>query len=298
MSVVRKRLVITGNCQTQSLATALGLLLREVSIEALTVRPNPDRQWLDETAAAINGCDTWLSMNWIGNESLQKRITGIENLRIPSLWFAAFQPDMIYALDQSGQRFRGLNNYHSAIFLWAWKAGLTPEKAVSLFDDGLLNDLGYTRSWQDSVKAMETVFSKTHIEFLPFWRRLKRTGMFMHTVNHPKKEGIALLAKAIAVTLRDDVKLWDEPIDRVMDDRLDNNVWPIYPAIASELGLHGDYRFRIMGEIFPDLMTSAQAYWSCYQGVSGDAYSPARADNLRFEKIMLEHARAKGLIAK
>jgi hypothetical protein len=200
-------------------------------------------------------------------------------IEIPSLTFAAFHPDIVIAVTTAGTYFRGLADYHSAIALWAWRRGLEPAEAAALFQPEVMAALGYDRYWAPAVEAVRHEFAASSLEWAPFWARLKREGVFMHTINHPALPAVALQGKAVAACVTGRDAIWDEPIERYADDHLREVVWPVYPFVAEALGVAGNYHWRYGDTHYGDVTSWAEATWRRYEGTD-----PATVVCERFER--------------
>ena len=258
--------VVTGNCQAGGVSAALAALLPQAKV-------NPIHAWDLESSAdfevandLLSGSDLWLRMPLEANSALhpgaQSRV-----LDIPSLTFPAFHPDLVYAAHTNGEIFRGINDYHSAIALWAWRHGVDPSEVPKLFVPEVMWRLNYDKYWEPSVANMRAEFANSDLAFGPFWQRLKRGGVFMHSVNHPRPAAIALLAKSIVTTIGAPESSWSDPIEDYLDDTLNHIVWPVYPPIGGVLGVPASYRWRNGSEVYSGIERWAEATWSRY----GDA---------------------------
>ena len=260
------QIVVTGNCQVAPLGSALAALIpgsevRPVHLGVSTVTG------LEQSIAQAN---LWVRMAVPGDDELPKPQPSTIVVKVPTLDFAAFHPDAVYALTESGGLFRGLTDYHSAIALWAWKRGLEPQDLAILMNPDVMARLNYDNYWTPSVAALAGSFEQSSIPFEPFWRAAKRQGVFMHTVNHPKLSLVSLLATAVLEASGILERTSDHgtgDIADVLDDALDHLVWPVYPFVALSLGVPGSWRWRVNDSVYDGLIPWAHATWNSY----GDA---------------------------
>lgn len=111
----------------------------------------------------------------------------------------------------------------------------------TLFSADRMRRLGYLDRWAADVAAMRHWFEHCRMDFDAFFRRIKRLGCFMHTVNHPRVEVLVALAAAVARALGTPN---DAPVP--MPDALAADwLWPVYPAVGEALGLPHGLLWRI-----------------------------------------------------
>jgi hypothetical protein len=283
----RASIVVTGNCQAQSLAEILEILLPDAGVDVIPLTSlstvDPVTLRLQIAQAAI----------WLGNAELQLGILPELRSAFPEKWrpwpaltFDGFHPDMVYAMTEAGV-FRGLGDYHSAIALWAWKHGYSAAQARRLYDDDIVRHLGYLNYFEAAQERLANAFATSGLEFSRFWMRLKRLGVFMHTLNHPRLEALELLAKEIARCLGVAEYRLQEPLTRYLTDRLlPAFVWPVYPSIALYLGVVGSYRFRYGALQFASLDEYLEAAWEVYEKTSPSTVQCSRLKDPRYDKVL------------
>lgn len=287
----RRTIVVTGNCQAGMIASALELLFPDDHVQAYHAwdLATPDDRV--GAATALGAADVWVGMPIAETSTFEAPAAQL--VRIPGLTFPAFHPDLVYALRSDGSVFKGVTDYHSAIGLWAWRRGVAPADLSRLFTDEVQARLTYDRYWAPSAENLARDFAASDIPFAPFWHRVKRTGVFMHSVNHPRAATIALFAKSIARGLGASESVWDDPIEDFLDDRLAHIQWPVYPFVANTLGVRGSYRWRNGGDIYPDIASWAEATWATYGDTDPDSIRCDRLNGAVYDTV-LEPALAVG----
>ena len=127
------RVVISSNCMTGGLTSALSLLLPAAKFDPIPY-VGVNETVLDEQLAVS---EAWLLS---GPEGLQSATLGRVNkpnlrvIRFPDLYFNAFHPDQVYAWMRDGSTVDcATGPYNSAIALWAWQHGLNAQQTISLF---------------------------------------------------------------------------------------------------------------------------------------------------------------------
>jgi hypothetical protein len=261
-----KRIHICSNCQTEGLAEALTVILSDDRISQSQISPlATDRGYL--TPILEDGIDVLVtSDNRYWGAELKEEFPALQVVRVPKIVFPAFHPDIIYAVDSEQRRIQCLNaDYHSALCLWGWKNGLSPEHTIVLFSERTFYELGYLHTWDSSCLALQTRFKEARLDFSTFWRKVKRLGAFMYSSNHPKVEVICEVAKQIAVKLGAAESIYDEPIQDLLTETLDAIRWPIYPPIAHQLGLKGSFQWKIRKDKFLSLEQYVHSAFDSYE---------------------------------
>lgn len=241
------QLIVSSNCQTGGIAAALKEIAPSEEVAAV---PLPGHMSESETALVekLKTADVWISAGqWdlLDRHAIRDHNPRLRLLKIPVIGFAAFHPDLYYARRRSDDAYTPYH-YNSAIGVWCYQHKLPVEKAAQLFNEASYRALGYLDGWAASVKHLKALFAITDLkdDFDRFLLRVKRSGNFMHSVNHPRAEVLAHLGRIIALRLGAGARVLDMEFE--VDDGLGQNVWPMYPEIAASLSLpsHG-YRWRI-----------------------------------------------------
>ena len=247
-----RHIVVTSNCQTGGIAAALKSIFPDDQVTPLPVTrlPAPAAGKV-EVPEALADADVWITSatdHAVYGEVLSRRRASCRVLRIPVLVFSAFHPDICYVRDAVTGAFIA-PRYNSAIAVWAYKNGLAIADAAKLYNAQNYRALGYFDGWAASVDVLHERFSQSDLAgaFGDFFLCVKRRGVFMHALNHPKPTALVRLAKVAGVALGGDASVLESDIEIV--DSLTDNVWPIYPEIADEFSLeHRGYVWKIRGE--------------------------------------------------
>lgn len=251
MSLEMNRVLVASNCQTAGLTQGLRLLLSDAEVIPIPYPEFPTgSQKLKDLCASFSQSDYVISTaptEW-NNKILSKSVLSKERLiTAPEIYFEAFHPDLVYAFDTQKQTLMSpAGPYNSAIVLWAWRNGRTVTEAVNLFDEVSLRGLGYLARWNNSVERLKTIFSEHQMDVWSFLLPLQHLPVFMHTINHPRKEALAQLVRLICKKIDGVQPDIDEPIEDFMNDGLlsASAVWPVYPAIAAEYGINGSLTWK------------------------------------------------------
>lgn len=241
------RVVVSSNCMTGGLTSALSLMFPEHQFVPIPY-VGTDIAVLHEQLAMA---DVWL---FSGPEEQQNAIlneqsnSSLRVIRFPELYFNAFHPDQVYAWMPDGTLVEGATGpYNSAVVLWAWQHKLTVTQAISLMRPEIFQALGYHDRWQLSVDRLKHDFLPYPIlDYRDFIIPLQRSGCFMHTVNHPRVSAMAQMARVLGKQLDPNVRTEEISIEGMIVDGLfmASFSWSVYPSIANSLGIKGGFLWK------------------------------------------------------
>lgn len=199
----------------------------------------------NEFATSITGADIVVHSGSVG--LITSNDVG-ELITFPELYFNAFHPDQVYAWMPDESLVEGATGpYNSAIVLWSWQRGLTPSQTIDLFRPPVMTALGYHDRWSLSVDRLRHDFQPfPHLDYRDFIDPLRRSGCFMHTVNHPKVTAIARMARVLAAQIDPSQDFESTPLEDLLVDSLFNAsfAWAMYPSVANSLGLTSDFHWK------------------------------------------------------
>ncbi len=284
-----RRIAVSSNCQTGGIAAALQKILPRCTVHAV---PLPSFGTAEEEMAFIHNTtaevDCWVTTHW--HERAEDDLLKHKDFRlvkIPCILFSGFHPDLVYARNTSTSDFTKYH-YNSAICLWAYKHGLEPRDAKSLFTHDVFSELGYFSCWDIEAKALESSFKSSDIDFAQFFLHVKRRGMFMHSYNHPLAFVLVRLAQLIAVHLGESESLLGQTI--IVPDGLAGAAWPVYPEIADYYALDGGaYEWMIEGKYYSGLDEYIHFAYQNYheQGIGPDNLEICR-DEALLDRVLRE----------
>ena len=281
-----RSVVVTGNCNAGGIVEGLRAVMPDLEVAHYAPWDLASDEQCGGAASAIAGSDAWLRMSLPQNGRIAEAPAGVDVVDLPNVVFSAFHPDVIYALRGDGSLFSGITDYHSAIGLWAWRQGLGPDEAARLFTPDVMRMLTYHRYWEPSLAAMKNDFAHSSLSFHAFWMRLKRSGVFMHTINHPTGPTLALLAKAIAVRIGAPADVWDIPAERYTQDFLSHIVWPVYPWVGTSLGIEGSFLWKMDDHLFGGVEEWLGATWDAYGNTPRDDVHADRIDDGVYDLVL------------
>ena len=250
---------IHGNCQVSSIADSLRLLYATDKVQAFHV---------DTSTEGL--CNHFSAMDFSGNfiEIIHDSLLSViranppavellpkKYLTIPTITFSAFQPDTQYIFSDNGVVKNGLQgDWNSRIAIASYLKGLTPQETVALFNLDTFRTLGYLDDWNESARSLFASFEACGLNGRQWLRKMAAHGVFMHGINHPAPIAVFELVQQFSKL---NLALPDYEISGVeqyLTDHLAHIVWPVYPEIASTLGLEGTYLWR-EGSQYADLTT-------------------------------------------
>jgi hypothetical protein len=238
-----RTILVVGNCHIGGISAALQWIFPADQVSAIPYNPHVLKGGSDAWAARTASADIVMGGDFVEVFLKGKGVVPRQFVKIPSLYFSAFHPDTVAAkLKSSGVRIR--RPYHSAICLWAYSNRIEPADAVRLFSRKVFMPLGYFGRWEQSVARMKTAFGGCGLDFDRFYCAIKRDGIFMYTVNHPKVSLAIWLAKLLAIRIGHDQSVWRREI-LVSDALARVEIWPVYPEVAHELAVPGSYTWFV-----------------------------------------------------
>jgi hypothetical protein len=234
-------IIVSSNCQIGGLAAALRCMFPNRAIGVQPFPKSDDMDAAERFRRTLQGAHIWIT-------SARLELRGelpVKVIKIPDLNFNAFHPDSRHVVKVSTNSLT-LPHNNSQIAVWAYNNQISKPEAAKLFNPEVFRSLGYFDCWRHSVAALRARFADADIgpeEFERFFLRVKRMGQFMYTLNHPRIGALAELARIVARRLGADAELVEGEI--VVPDALTHALWPLYPEVGNELGLRGDYHWRI-----------------------------------------------------
>jgi hypothetical protein len=263
------RILVSDDCQTGSLASAL---VRLTTVKEIHAVPAIGGQTPDERRAKLraylNCTDLWIvvSHDIIAHELLRDEGNGrIRLLKIPHIRFDAFHPDICSVKHRETKLWTDYN-YNSLIAAWSYSQGFGISATVALFNKKTFRQLGYFNAWDNSVGVLRNYFDQSDLKdsFNDFFLSIKRSGCFMHSYNHPKIGVMIELANIVAK--KAGLNIVRSIIPGELNDALNDNVWPVYPDIADDLGLgFGSYRWKLGSQYIDSLESYVASVFRYYE---------------------------------
>lgn len=244
------KLALLGNCQVGSVADSIELLVPGTTVQRKFVSNNPSKLGAELRKCSKSKFDRVMIHDSVQNIiSANSELEGIlpqETIVIPTVAFAAFQPDIQYVFADGEVVKNGLkSDWNSRILVWSYANKLTKAEARKLFREDVYEALGYFDEWSVSEETLSQSFTRYDFDFRRWMRAVQRSGVFMYGINHPV--GISLTSLATQIVEREfsPKAKQVEDIHLLVTDYLSRIMWPVYPEIADELGIDGSLRWRV-----------------------------------------------------
>ena len=235
------RWLLLGNCQVFGLANCLRVLSPGLAVEAWDLASyQRDGDALD---ARLSDFDRILVMDQASD--LLPMAEDERIARLPGLYFSGYHPDLCY-LAQDGPLSRGpLGHYHSAIAYAGFALGFDVARTLGFFNRETYERLGYFDAWTPARNLLLDAFARDGFDLRLRFVDWVRKGPFMHTINHPR---IDVLLDVARMLLEQAGVAHADPGFVPEDNLVKSAVFPVYPELASSLGVGGTYRFKPGGE--------------------------------------------------
>jgi hypothetical protein len=282
------RIAIVGNCQAFGVAYAMKVMDPSATVDhfsAIGRSRFADMNLLVKTLETYDYVFThdFLAGHVKGGDSEELRRRLPKTVLFPAVTFAAFHPDLIYIQDPAqplhGFVFGPLGPYHSAVAVFAYRAGLSLIETQAMFNENVFETLGYLDMWNESAREfIEGTKARFGIDLSTDLMNWARRGVFMYSLVHPMTFVLFDLAKK----LWEKVGLTPPPVNFNYYDIYDlarSEIFPIYPPIAKIFGVQGGYLFKLqnhhLANSVGDFLTLPQ-----YLAASFKTYEKAGAASL------------------
>ena len=271
---MRLSIGIVGNCHIAGISKALWYYLSEPQVSIyhiVSVRSTPPVKLL----ADLRKHDLIISIPFGdeiypgGSDALYAGLSTIQ--MIPYLVFTAFHPDATYAVIDAGApgpvkvMSSPIGDNHSKLIYFGFKSGLTVEQTIRLFSKDVFSYLGYFDYWNESVSTAVELSDKIGYDIRRDLVEWTRYGCFMHTINHPKIYVIDSLTRRALQNAGLSMRP-GRASELIADDLQNSTVWPVYPAVAEQFGINGNYLFKTPDcDVIHDLPEFVAKSFSIYE---------------------------------
>lgn len=230
---------VLGNCDTGAITTSLRQLVLEASVTPLALKGAGLSDYLDANLPDFD----LIFVNSSTYVADRGRDVDPRVIVYPQITFRPFHPDCCYVWLSNNSL---IENYNSAICVGCFVRGLSVEQTVSCFNKEVYDYLGYFSRWDDGVKKLKHDFEHYNVDFTKFFLRAKRSGVFMHSINHPTKDAFTALSALLAMKIGASEDALDKPV--FFPDPLANFAWPVYPEIGEIFSAPGAYVWLYAGK--------------------------------------------------
>lgn len=284
-------IIVSSNCQTAGIAKTLSLIFPNEEIIPFPTPNINDIKSKNKLRKLLTKAEFWITDNERSNPFEFASQLSLKIVVIPNIYFNAFHPDITYAVVGNSNEMTRLH-YNSKLICWGYINSIEVDDVCSLFCEQNFSKLKYFEYWSESVKTLKSIFLKTDFnksEFNKFFLKIKRSGCFMHTFNHPKSHVITELCKIVSHKLVTSKSYqFNSYREIVVDDFLNDTIWPVYPHVSDIFGVEGTYDWRINGVEITTLKSFVEYMFSSYQeiGITPSDLKPT-ADISSFDNILM-----------
>ena len=244
------RIALIGNCQSSALASVL-YRVKGIKIELVVdINAQGSEAYKHAHHAAAHGdvvdfCFSQPLSETFGDirsERLRRKY-GSRFRQFTNLYFSGYHPDLTYYGDRSVRLQSAMGDYNSRITLICYLRGLKIDETVERFNDEIYRKLGYYTQFEVSRDELLQRDEENDVRFAAEFFSVAQRVLPLYTVNHPPAAALAPLATMIVESTGQARPAVD--VDLVRNPLTEGSVWPVYPEVASALGLdyHGDTTF-------------------------------------------------------
>lgn len=177
----------------------------------------------------------------ISTDALRSRF-GSKVVCFPTPFFSGLCPDMAYL--KSGTEISRANSvmgdYHSALILAEFKAGLSGDQVVSRYDSGSAFDsLDVKGIWTDNIAELKRRENSTELSISDFISEMIADGSVLNaflSFNHPTERVINHLVRSFIRAIGAQSH-GTNFLSREEHDLYKDAYWPVHPAVSEILGL-------------------------------------------------------------
>jgi len=289
-------ILVTGNCQSVPLAMALKRLLPSARINKVHLGLPAEPDQITQIEKQLPHYDAILVQKRADDAAFgplaedELRRHGRPVINYPTLFFTGLHPDLAYVArkDTGAHISTAMDDYHSAIALYAFMRGYDEGQAKKLFADRTFEALGYFDRFAQDLPYLLGNVDEHRIAYADEVADWVKRGNFMHSVNHPKFFVMASIARHCMTTLGIQVPSFDVS-ELVRDPLAGSAIWPVYPALAAHLGIEGSYEFKTGGQ------PGAVKFLSLEDMIANSfrRYHETGADNIDFDRALHPRQQAR-----
>lgn len=273
------RIAVMGNCQAFGVAYAMKVMDPSATVHHFSAIGRSRISSMDLLVKTLETYDYVFSHDFLSghlrgegdSEELRRRLP--KTTPLPAVTFAAFHPDLIYIQDPSeplhGFVFGPLGPYHSAIAVFAYRAGLSLDETRAMFNENVFTTLGYLDVWNEAAREfVEVTKTRFGVDLSTDLMKWSRRGVFMYSIVHPMSFVLFDLAKRMWEKVGVEPPSTDFSYYQIYD-LARAEIFPVYPAIAKHFGVQGGYLFKLQNHHLAndvgDFLTLPQYLAACFQ---------------------------------
>ncbi len=241
-----KTIVVSSNCTTGPIADHLRCIFPNFKIHAI---PIIESNYIDKIFDLVQ--DGGHLIFYSAKDFSAFTEAGILNnnicIKIPFIYFNSFHPDLVYCKHKNDGHLTS-PHYNSRIALFGYENNLCADEIVKLFNHSIYKGLGYYNLWDSQREQLKAIFLEADLavkEFDIFFNNVQRDGVFMHSINHPNISTVKQLIKILIKKYDPSIRLEDYTFN-LSDGLINAYVFPVYPEVAENLGLKGNYSWSFI----------------------------------------------------
>lgn len=239
------RIAVVANCQGEGIASALQAL-------------NPGFEAKFVITTDIHNGSVSLDDLLSSNDAVIAQRNSIDHYdnhhstpiyTFPNIGFDGYHPDITFlrGIKRGESAIQAVTSdmviYHSAIAFFCYQYDISVDQTLNHYNHYVMSRLGYADRWN---QARDALLAEGEAAGMPLSAELHRwaaQGSFMFSNNHPHIRVLVDIARRIMERMN--VPVINQNVTDYLPDALKAMpVWPIYPPVATRLGLKGDYVFK------------------------------------------------------
>jgi hypothetical protein len=302
------RIAVMGNCQAFGVAYAMKVMDPSATVHHFSAIGRSRFANFDVLVKTLDTYDYVFSHEFLSGHlrgpgdsaELRQRLPKVT--RLPAVTFAAFHPDLIYIQDPTqplhGFIFGPLGPYHSAIAVFAYRAGLSLEETRAMFNENVFQALGYLDIWNDAARELlESTRNEFDVDLSTDLMKWARRGVFMYSLVHPMSYVLFDLSKLMWEKVGLKPPATDFSYYQIYD-LARAEIFPVYPPIAKLFGVQGGYLFKLQNHHLAndvgDFLTLPQYLAACFRTYEKEGAE--RLGNPRVDAWLADESTKKLLI--
>lgn len=235
------KISVVGNCQTGGLVACIQLMVPDAEVVGIwghDTAPSPLLKNSDlvfmqsEFEYHLDNADYW---DGVPRSAIKL---------IPAFVYTGFHPDLTHGYIGDARLKSPLDDYNSALVLYGWLKGLSSAETVRLFCDPVNRRLNYYEYGESSRQHLIALGDRCEIDLRPLLKEWSTRGCFAHSINHPKLFVLSSLARTVLSRYGLKIAV-NRPEDYLHDELVNSAIWPVYPEIAVQLNIIGNYEFKV-----------------------------------------------------
>ena len=236
------KVAVVANCQGTPVADLLRILCDDIEITTITIVHKARDDESEADLNAYRASDIILSQlvndkypcEYVQTERLKAKF-GKKVITWPNLYFAGYNPEMLYIRDADRRPANGpIGDYHLRPVIEAFNQGESPETALAWLIDPDRNTEHYSGRAQQSLEELKRREDIADIKITDHMSARLSVAKQFHTFNHPSLEMLAVLTRRIADRMGKEIVRYPGP--GMVPEPLGRFMAPTNPVAIAELG--------------------------------------------------------------